>query len=66
MEIMNYDIQLVNKEDIKVGDIILCNDRNMRTVCRNNLTRGFMGLCLFGDSYKLGNEKVKRVINLKF
>lgn len=63
---MSYDIQLVNKEVIEVGDTILCNDGKLRTVCRNNITRGFMGLCLFGDSYKLGSEKVKKVVNLKF
>lgn len=63
---MNYEIQLTNKENIGIGDTILCNDGNMRTVCRNNITNGFMGLCLFGDSYRLGNEKVKKVINLKF
>lgn len=63
---MSYDIQLTNKENIKTGDTILCNDGKLRTVCRNNITNGFMGLCLFGDSYQLGCKKVKRVINLKF
>jgi hypothetical protein len=63
---MSYDIQLTNKEDIKIGDTILCNDGKLRTVCRNNITRGFMGLCLFGDSYRLGCEEVKKIINLKF
>lgn len=63
---MSYDIQLTNKDNIKIGDTILCNDGKLRTVCRNNRTNGFMGLCLFGDSYRLGHEKVKRVINLKF
>lgn len=60
---MSYDIQLIDKEDIKIGDIILCNDGEIRTVCKNNITNGFMGLCLFGDSYRLGIEKVKKVIN---
>ena len=64
---MNYDIQLTNKEDIKIGDTVLCNDGNLRTVCRNNITNdSFMGLCIFGDCYRLGYEKVKKVINLKF
>ena len=63
---MNYDIQLTHKENISIGDTILCNDGNLRTVCRNNITIGFMGLCLFGDSYQLGREEVKKVINLKF
>jgi len=63
---MNYEIQLTHKENIRIGDTVLCNDEKLRTVCRNNITRGFMGLCLFGDSYQLGREKVKKVINLKF
>lgn len=63
---MSYDIQLTDKENIKIGDTILCNDGNIRTVCRNNITRGFTGLCIFGDPYRLGLEKVKKVINLKF
>lgn len=63
---MSYDIQLVDKMDIRIGDTILCNDENMRTVCRNNITYGFMGLCIFGDSYRLRKEKVKKVVNLKF
>lgn len=67
MEIMSCGIKLVNKEDIQIGDTILCKDGILRTVCRNNITNvGFMGLCLFGDSYRVGYEKVKKVINLKF
>ena len=53
----------MHKDDIRVGDIILCKDGEMRTVCRNNIKYdSFMGLSLFGDTYKLGYEKVKRVI----
>lgn len=60
---MNYDIKLVDKEDINVGDAIICEDGIMRTVSRNNITRdSFMGLCIFGSSYKLGYQKVKKVI----
>lgn len=60
---MNYDIELVHKGDIKVGDVIICEDGIMRTVSRNNITRdSFMGLCIFGSSYKLGYQKIKKVI----
>lgn len=59
---VDYDIQLVDKEDIKIGDTILCKDGNLRTVCVNNISYGFMGLCLFGDSYRLGQERVNKVI----
>lgn len=47
---------------IQVGDTILHTDGQLRTVCRNNITRSpFMGLTLFGDPYKLGTIPVKRV-----
>lgn len=63
---MNYNIELVDKEKIKIGDTILCEDGNIRTVCKNNISRGFMGMCIFGNPYRLGIEKVKKVVNLKF
>lgn len=64
---MTYDIQLVHKDDIEIGDVIICADGKMRTVCRNNIKYdSFMGLSIFGDTYRLGYEKVKKVINLKF
>ena len=40
---MRYDKQLVNKEDVKVGYMISCNDGCIRSVCKNNITTGFMG-----------------------
>lgn len=57
-----YEIANVHKDTIKVGDTILCSDGLMRTVCRNNITSGFCGVCLFGDSYQLGQIPVKKVI----
>lgn len=63
---MKYNIILVHKNCIKIGDIILCKDGKVRTVCRNNITNGFMGLCLFGDSYRLGQEPVKKITDLAF
>ena len=63
---MTYDIVLVHKEEIIPGDTILCKDGLLRTVCKNNIHRdSFMGLTIFGDSYKLGYEKVQKAINLK-
>jgi len=63
---MSYEIILTDKEEIKSGDTILCEDGNIRTVCNNNIKRGFTGICIFGDPYRLGLEKVKKVIDLKF
>lgn len=37
-----YKIQLVHIDTIKVGDTIVCEDGIMRTVCKNNITNGFM------------------------
>lgn len=57
-----YEIRNVHKDTIKVGDTILCSDGLMRTVCRNNITTGFCGTCIFGNSYQLGQLPVKKVI----
>lgn len=57
-----YEIANVHKDDIRVGDTILCSDGLMRTVSRNNITSGFCGTCIFGDSYQLGHLPVKKVI----
>lgn len=59
----NYTIKEIHKEDVQVGDTIICDDGVMRTVCQNNITRdSFMGILIFGSSYRLGLEKVKKVI----
>lgn len=57
-----YEILNVHKDDIKVGDTILCSDGIMRTVSRNNITSGFCGTCIFGEPYNLGLLPVKKVI----
>lgn len=63
---MKYDIKEVHKSEIVAGDVILWHDGSLKTVCRENITHdSFMGLCLFGDSFMLGYQKVKKVINLK-
>jgi len=64
---MKYGIKEVHKSKIRVGDVILWHDGSLKTVCRENITHSnFMGICLFGDSFRLGYQKVKKVINLKF
>ena len=62
---VNYDykIALVHIDDIKIGDTIICEDGEMRTVCKNNIKySGFMGTTIFGDSYHSGYKKVKKVL----
>ncbi len=51
---------MVHISQIKVGDVI---DRGGKetTVCAHNIKYSeFMGITLFGDSYKLGYQLVKR------
>lgn len=56
-----YPIEMVHISLIRVGDTVLHQGKEM-TVCRSNLRKdGFMGNLLFGDSYKLGAQLVKRV-----
>ena len=58
-----FKIKLVHKSLIGIGDTILCSDGHVRTVCRNNIKRSeFMGKTIFGDSYRLGYQKVKKIL----
>lgn len=64
--VVNCDIEEVHKTAINVGDTILSDNGNMKTICREDITlNSFVGRCICGDSYKLGKKLVKRVINLK-
>ena len=57
----NFTTKHVHKSMITAGDCIEHEGRQM-TVSRNNITRSeFMGLCLFGDSYQLGQKLVKLI-----
>lgn len=61
----NYSISEVHISTIKVADTILCTDGAIRTVCKADINRGFLGITLFGDSYKMGNAPVKKVEFIK-
>ncbi len=59
---MKTEIESVHINRINVGDTIVCNDGRIRTVAPTNIKSDpFMGRRLFGDSYRLGTIKVKRV-----
>ena len=61
----NYDIIEVHKEEIQAGDLIEFRNE-VKTICKSNIKRDpFMGLTIFGDNYKGGKLKVKKVINYK-
>ena len=58
---VNYQLQLRHKDAIAVGDMIE-RDGKLVTVCRKDITNGFMGVCLFGDSYNLGYLPVRMAV----
>lgn len=60
---MNYTIQNVHISTITAGDTILSKDGFMRTITKSNLGGdSFIGRTINGDSYKSGNELVKKVV----
>lgn len=58
---MDYAISLTHIDLIRPGDTVEI-DGQLKTVCPNNIKRGFMGTTLWGDSYKLGTVPVRRAI----
>ena len=51
---MYYEIIKVSKNEIKVGDTIICSDGLMRTVCNNNIKKdNFMGITIHGSAYPI-------------
>lgn len=60
----NLKIREVHISTICAGDTIL-HDHSVRTVTNSNIKRSdFMGITIFGDSYKLGTVLVKIIIAL--
>jgi len=58
--------KLVHKSEIKIGDTVIHNGE-LRTVGEESISRDeFMGLLLFGDSYRLGCKMVELVEEVKF
>ena len=54
---------LTDIKDIVIGDTIIDNDDKIKLVSQGNLKYDkFMGLTLFGDCYKLGTQKVRKLI----
>ena len=57
---------LTDIKDIRIGDRIIDNGGTTKTVSKGNLKYSkFMGLTLFGDCYKLGTQKVRKLIYKK-
>ncbi len=62
MDLSKYKISEVHISTIKNGDTILHTDNLITTVNNCNIKNGFMGITLFGDSYKMGSVLVKKII----
>ena len=62
MDISKYKIVEVHISTVKQGDTVICSDGNIRTVSNNFIKKGFMGITLYGDSYKLGTVPIKKII----
>ena len=59
---LNYDIENIHISRIRIGDTIQHTDGTIKTVGKNNIKNSpFMGITLFGDSYRLGTLLVKRL-----
>ena len=54
----------VHISSISIGDTIICDSDGLeRTVGKGNIKRdGFMGISIFGDTYRLGTILVKKVL----
>lgn len=49
-----------HKDEVQVGDAIKRNDGEFHTVCAKDIKRcPLMGVTIFGDSFKLGYERVE-------
>lgn len=63
---MKYNHKLVHISTIRAGDTVL-HGGQLKTVCNSNLTASqFMGICLWGDSYNLGQNPVYLISDLKY
>lgn len=60
---MNYNTKNKHISTISAGDTIVHNNE-LRTVCNKDITRGFCGVAIFGDSYRAGVTPV--VVVTKF
>lgn len=54
-------IEKINIASLMAGDTICHNNKEM-TVCKKDIRRGFCGLTVFGDSYRLGTIPILRVL----
>ena len=58
---MKYNITDCHISEIRPGDCILCNDGEIRTIGAKDIKKSFIGITIFGDSYKCGHQPVKKI-----
>lgn len=63
MKVSEVKTVKTHKDNIRRGDVIVCTDGYLRTVCNKDISKGgFMGTTIFGDSYKLGTVLIDKAI----
>ncbi len=61
MRNLKYTTELIHISTVSIGDTVIHNNE-LATVNKENIKRSdFMGVTLFGDSYRLGTKKVIKV-----
>ena len=58
---MTYDVVHTHIDLIRPGDTVEI-DGHLKTVCKSDIRKGFMGTTLWGDSHRLGTLPVRRAI----
>jgi len=62
MKRFQYHIEEVNINSVCSGDTVLHDDRVLTVFGHNIKHSDFMGLTIFGDSYKLGTLPVLKIV----
>lgn len=62
---MQYTIVEKHISEIVPGDTIVCNGELYTVTAKNIKSDSFMGLTVFGNSYKSGHQPVQVATNLR-
>ena len=61
----SHTIVLTHIDLIRPGDTVEINGGSSKAVCGKDIRRGFMGVTLWGDSYRMGTIPVRLAIPTK-
>ncbi len=60
---MEYEIIPTHRDNIRPGDVILLETGLLHTLCKKDIQYNqFMGICILGDSYYLGQKLVPKAV----